>query len=87
MPTTRSQETILIIEAMNIGNSGASASNKRSAFVVEPEGANEPSARHQMKKTPMGPFSFGGGRSLKRTRLQPKFPANREKYREFRTFL
>src|SRR6267143_5180414 len=39
---------------------GASASNKRSAFVVEPEGANEPSARHQMKKAPMGPFSFGG---------------------------
>ncbi len=29
----------------------------------------------------------GGGGSLKRTRLQPKFPANREKCREFRAFL
>jgi hypothetical protein len=50
----------------------ASASNKPSAFVVEPEGANEPSARHQMEKAPMGPFSFGGDGSLKRTRLQCK---------------
>ena len=53
MPITRSQETILIIEAMNIGTSGASASNKRSAFVVEPEGANKPSARRQIKMGPM----------------------------------
>ena len=30
---------------------------------------------------------IGGGDSLQRTRLQPKFPANREKYREFHTFL
>ncbi len=40
----------------------------------------------QIKTPLMAAFLFGGGRSLMQTRLQPKFPANREKYREFHTF-
>src|SRR5260221_13292800 len=35
----------------------------------------------------MGSFLFGGGGRLKRTRLQSKVAANREKYREFHSLL
>jgi len=40
----------------------------------------------QIKTPHKAAFLFGGGGSLQRTRLQPKFPANREKYRDFHSF-
>src|SRR5450432_1045635 len=65
---------------------GASASQASSARLVEPVGSSIHLLR-QIKTPHEAAFLSGGGGSLQRTRLQPKFRANREKYREFHTFL